>query len=240
MPVRAYNTRLLINQFDFSGDTMGVSVALTREAIDAPVLQSSDRVKLPDLPGGLIDHNGYFGGVGAGTLEQELAALMSSETDAIISVLFDTSAVGNPAYVQPTTWQKQLKHDGSGKLLMLQGQWEDLTQRGLVVAHATISATGDQSVIDMSAAGAAGGWAVLHVRAITGSATNAAFTVKSSAVVGFTSPTTHGTFTVSALGAQRVTFSGAVGRYMRLGCTSLGGATNLAVTAIFGVAGVTG
>lgn len=241
MPVRAYNTRILIDQFDFSGDTKGITLALTRAAIEAPTLQAADRVQLPDLPSGMIDLNGYFGGVGAGALEQELQARLASEQDCIVSALFDTTAMGKPAYVQPTVWGKQLTLEGSDKLIMVKGAWEDLTQRGLVVAHATIAATGDQSIIDFGAAGSAGGWAVLHVRSISGTATNAAFTAKSSADgSGFTSPTTHGTFTVSAVGAQRLTFAGAVGRYMRLGCTSLGGATNLAVTAIFGSFGVTG
>jgi hypothetical protein len=241
MPVRAFNTRILVDQYDFSGDTKGITLALSKEAIDASVLQTSGAVLVPDLSTGVIDLNGYFGAiVGAGALEQELQARMESGADCIVSVLFDTTAVGNAGYVQPTTWGKQLSIDGNDKLVMVKAQWEDLTQRGLVAAHATVSAIGDQSVIDFGAAGAAGGWAVLHVRAIVGTAVNAAFTVKSSAVVGFTSPTTHGTFTLSAVGASRLTFAGAVGRYMRLGCTGLGGATSLAVTAIFGVSGVTG
>lgn len=240
MPVKAYNTRILVDEFDFSGDTKGITLALTKEGLDASVLQTAGAVLVPDLGTGVLDLSGYFGGVGAGALEEELQDRMESEADCIVSALFDTTAVGNPAYVQPTTWGKQLTLDGADKLLMVKAQWEDLTERGLVAAHATIAATGDQSVIDFGAAGAAGGWAVLHVRAIDGTAVNAAFTVKSSAVVGFTSPTTHGTFTISAVGASRLTFAGAVGRYMRLGCTSLGGATSLAVTAIFGVSGVTG
>lgn len=240
MPVKAYNSRILVDQFDFSGDTKGISLAMTKDGIDAATLQAADRVLVPDLSSGVIDLMGYFGGVGAGALEQELQARMESEADCIVSAIFDTTAVGNPAYVQPTTWGKQLTLDGADKLLMVKAQWEDLTQRGLVAAHATISATGDQSVIDFGAAGAAGGWAVLHVRAIDGTAVNAAFTVKSAAAVGFSGPTTHGTFTISAVGASQLTFAGSVGRYMRLGCTSLGGATSLAVTAIFGVSGVTG
>lgn len=240
MPVKAYNTRILVDEFDFSGDTKGITLSLTKEGLDASVLQTAGAILVPDLSTGVLDLNGYFGGIGAGALEQELQARMESEADCIVSALFDTTAVGNPAYVQPTTWGKQLTLDGADKLLMVKAQWEDLTERGLVAAHATIAATGDQSVIDFGAAGTAGGWAVLHVRAIVGTAVNAAFTCKSSAVVGFTSPTTHGTFTISAAGASRLTFAGNVGRYMRLGCTSLGGATSLAVTAIFGVSGVTG
>jgi hypothetical protein len=240
MPVRAFNTRILVDEFDFSGDTKGITLALTKETIDASVLQTGSPVLTPDMSTGVLDLMGYFDGIGAGELEQELQARMESDADCVVSALFDTSAVGNPAYVQPTTWGRQLSIDGSDKLLMVKAQWEDLTERGLVAAHATIAATGDESIIDFGAAGVAGGWAVLHVRAIDGAAVDAAFTVKSSAVVGFTSPTTHGTFTVSAVGASRLTFAGNVGRYMRLGCTSLGGATSLAVTAIFGISGVTG
>jgi hypothetical protein len=55
-----------------------------------------------------------------------------------------------------------------------------------------------------------------------------------------TSPTTHGTFTFSAVGGTALTWSGATGRYIRLNCTSLGGATSFVVTGAAGVTGVTG
>jgi hypothetical protein len=243
MPVRAFNTRLLLDQFDFSGDTKGVTVALSKAQIDASVLQTAGAILVPDKSMGVIEINGYFRAiVGAGAFEQELAARIDSGADAIVSVCLDTTAVGNAAYVQPTTWQNQMTIDGSDKLIMLKGTFEDTTERGEVACHDTLSATGDQSIIDMGAQGSLGGWAVLHVRAIVGTATNATFVVKSSsASTTFTTPTTHGTFTISAVGASRLAIAvGAVKRYMRLECTSLGGATSIAVTAIFGSYGVTG
>ncbi len=241
MPVLAYNTRILVDQFDFSGKTKGITLGLSKEAIEAPTLQAADRVLVPDQGGmGVLDLNGYFGGVGAGELEQELQARLDSEADCIVSALFDTRAAGNPAYVQPTTWQKQLTLDGADKLLTVKGAWEDFTQRGLCMADFYFTGASDGAVIDMGATGAAGGWAVIHVTVIAGTATNATFTVRSAAAVGFGTPTTHGTFTVSAVGAQRLTFAGAVGRYMRFACSSIGGATGIDVKAIFGVSGVTG
>lgn len=241
MPVRAFNTRILVDQFDFSLKTKGVMLAFSIDQMDANTLQSSDDNNVPDVSSAMLELNGYFDGPGTGQLEQELyARLGNNAVPCIVTACFDTSVLGNPAYSQQATWGQELIIDGSDKLLMVRGKWEDITQRGLVIAQASIAAIGDQPVIDFGAAGTLGGWATIHVRAISGVAVGATFTVKSSTVVGFTAPVTHGTFTVSAVGAQRLAFSGAVGRYVRLGCASLGGATSFDVTALAGTLGVTG
>lgn len=242
MPVKAYNTRLLVDEFDFSGDTAGLALNLAAEAIEAPALQSAAAQYIGGNAKGTIEQNGYWDGGAAGLLDNELYARLGSETPSIVSVLFDTRAVGNPAYVQQTTWASQMNIEAPvDGLLALASKFEDLTSRGYVVAHATISATGGQSVIDFGAAGVAGAWAVLHVRAITGTATNATFTIQHATTLGFGSPATLLSFAaLSDVGAQAATAAGAVNRYLRLNCTSLGGATSLAVTAIVGVTGVTG
>lgn len=242
MPVKAYNTRVLVDGFDFSGDTKGVTVALTVDKIDASSLQSSAAKAIAGNVDGSIELSGYWGGA-VGLIDNEVYSRLGSGTDALVSVLLDTTAVGNPAYVQRTTWGQQMKVDGPiDGLLTLDSTWQDNTDRGLSVAHQTINATGALTGIDFAVAGTVGGWAALHVRSITGTAANATITVQSSTVVGFTSPVTHGTFTFSSGGANGYTlvFTGAVGRYVRVNCTSLGGATSFDVTAIVGVYGVTG
>ena len=241
MPIKAYNTRVLVDEFDFSGDTKGVTVSLAVKTLDAPVLQSAAVQLIPGSVQGTVELAGYWNGGAAGLPDDEIYTRLGSETDSVVSTCFDTTAVGNPAYTQMTTWGQQMKVDSPiDGLLTLDSTWQDTTNRGYVVAHGTISATGGQTVIDMGAAGTNGGWAALHLRAIAGTATNATITVQSAALVGFSSPTTHGTFTVSAVGGYTLTFEGNVGRYVRLNCTSHGGATSLSVTAIVGVSGVTG
>lgn len=240
MAVRAFNTRVLVDEFDFSTSAKGVTVTSAVDALEASTLQSEAKQAIPGGSDGTIELSGYYTGPNAGDLEQELYDRLGSEDGCVVSVLLDTTAVGNPAYVQQTTWGNQLKLDGPlADLITLDGKWQDIMDRGLSVAHATVSGTGGQTVIDFGAGGATGGWAVLHVRAIDGTAAGATFTVQSAAAVGFSSPTTHGTFTLSDVGALTLVFSGAVGRYIRLNCTGLGGATSIQVTAIVGVAGVT-
>lgn len=242
MPVQAYKTRILIDQFDFSGETSGGSLSLAVPPINTPALQQSAKLMIPGNPGGTLEFSGYWNGGAAGLLDNELDARLGSATDCIVSVLLDTSAVGNPAYVQLSTWGQQLKTEWPADgLLAAQATFEDVTSRGLAIAHQTFSATGNGSIIDFGAAGSAGAWAVLVVRAIDGTATNASFLVQHSTTLGFGSPATLLTFgAVSAVGAQVVTAAGAVRQYMRLNCASLGGATSIAVTAIVGVTGVTG
>lgn len=240
MPVRAYNTRVLVDGFDFSQDTKGVTLSFTVAELDASTLQSASRKVIAGADEGTVELSGYYDGPGVGTIEREIQARLGSETPCVVAVLLDTTALGNPAYVQQQTWGKQMKIDAPiDDLLTLDAAWTQITSRGLAVAHQAFAALGAAPVIDFGAAGAAGGWAALFVRAITGTAANATFVVKSSAAAGFTSPATHGTFTVTAKGALLLAFSGAVGRYVRLECTSLGGATSLDVTAVAGVAGVT-
>lgn len=242
MPVKAYNTRLLVDEFDFSADTAGLSLSLAAEAIEAPALQSSAAQYIGGNAKGTIEQNGYWNGGAAGLIDDEIYARLGSETPCIVTVAFDTTAVGNPAYVQQSTWASQMNIEAPvDGLLSVANKFEDMISRGYVVAHGTISATGGQTVIDFGAAGADGAWAVLHVTAISGTATNATFTVQHATTVGFGSPATLITLAnVSDVGAQVATATGSVNRYIRLNCTSLGGATSLSVTAIVGVTGVTG
>jgi len=241
MGIKAWNTRLLVDGFDFSGDTKGVTLSFQTSQLDASTLQSSAAKKIPGPTDGTLECQGYWGGGDVGKLDDEINARLGSETPCVVSVLFDTRAVGNPAYTQRTTWAQQMKIDSPiDNLITLDSTWQNVTDRGYCVADATISATGGQTVIDFGAAGTLGGWAALHVTAIAGTASGATFTVQSAALVGFGTPTTHATFTLSDTGGYLVTFAGAVGRYVRINCTGLGGADSITVHAIVGVTGVTG
>jgi hypothetical protein len=237
MPVQAYKTRILIDQFDFSGETSGGSLAFTVPPIDAPALQQAAKLAIPGNQSAKLEFSGYWNGGAAELLDNELYARLGTSTPCIVATCLDTSAVGNPAYVLRSTWGQQLKVDWPvAELLTASAAFEDAAVRGVVLAHQTFSATGAGSVIDLGAA-VGGGWAVLVVRAIVGAATNASFLVQHAPTFAFSAPVTFGTFgAVSAAGAQAITLADPKRRYVRLNCADLGGATSIAVTAIVGVA----
>jgi hypothetical protein len=241
MPIKAYNTRLLVDEFDFSGDTKGVTLSFAVSTLEANTLQSAAAKRIAGPVDGTLECQGYWAGGDAGLLDNEVYDRLGSETGCVVSVLFDTRAVGNPGYTQRTTWGQQMKIDSPvDNLITLDSTWQDNTDRGYFVADGVVDATGGQTVVDFLAAGTLGGWAVLHVTAITGTATGAEFDVESS-TTNFGTATTHGTFTVSDTGGYLLTWTGdSVGRYVRLNCTDLGGATDITVHAIVGVTGVTG
>lgn len=243
MPSLNRDIRVLIDEFDVSADHRGGRLGYKVPVLDTTALQAGARMALPGASEGSIDLNAYWIGGNAIDIETKLRARFGGAANAIVSVLLNTLAVGNPAYVMPAVSTADMKTEMPMKeLLMLASNWQAPLERGLSVAHGSVAATGGIGAtgIDFTTAGAAGGWGVLHVRSITGAATNAAITLQSSSAAAMTSPTTHGTFTFSAVGAYLITWSGATGRYIRLNCTTLGGATGFAVTGIAGVTGVTG
>ena len=241
MGIKACNTRVLIDEFDFSGDTQGVTLSLTAAALEANTLQTCARKYIAGMTGGSIEQKGYWLGHEAGDIESEIYDRLGAATPVIVSVLFDTRALGNPAYMMVAAAESKLTTDAPiDGLLTLAATGDGVTQRGLAVAHQTFAGTTAAAGVDFGTPGVDGGWAALHVRAIVGAASNATFVVESDDNSGFTSPATEGTFTVSDVGATVIDLTGAIDRYIRLRCTNLGGATSLAVTAIVGVTGVTG
>ena len=86
--------------------------------------------------------------------------------------------------------------EGGAARRQLEGILHPLVIRHTLAELARISATGAQTspgYIDLGAAGAAGGTAWIWVRAVTGTATNAAIVLQSSTATGFGSPTTRAT-----------------------------------------------
>lgn len=88
----------------------------------------------------------------------------------------------------------------------------------------------DVRAADFGAGSTSGGTAVLHVATITGTAVNAVVTVQSSPDGGVW--TDEGTFMFSAVGGYVLALAGTVGRYVRLACASLGGATAIRCMAV--------
>ena len=244
MAVRACNTRILVNEYDLSGTTNGITVGGAVDTIDYGVLQTCTTLRIPTSPAITITHNGYFNGPSAGAIENELYTDLGT-TGIYVTAIADTAGAIPVAYTLDTCWNETLVLDGPvAGLIACNGSWVTGTAgsqcyRGYQVYRGTLSATGGATGIDFGAAGTAGGKAYLHVTTITGGATDATIDVESDTVSNFASAASEGTFTFSAVGAYTIDLADTVNRYVRVNCTDLGTATSFAVVCIVALSGVT-
>ena len=245
MAVHARHTRILVDEFDFSTDSNSLSVAVTSNPIDVTCFQATALDWLQGFAGGNIAHGGYYI-VGAGEGEMEKEIYDRRETPAnVVTAMFGTNTEACPSYVIPSTYADQWETDApiDGALTLI-ANWNGGSgiRRGLRVWTGTFSSTGAQTspaYIDLGAVGTAGGFAYLHVTAITGGATDAIILLESDDNTGFSSAATEATWTFSAVGAEEKTLSGTIDRYVRLNCMDLGTATTLVVVAVACTSGVT-
>lgn len=235
--IKGTKSKVLVDEFDFSGDTASVTVTVGMTEEDATTLQATGAEYEPILPSLKIEQNGYL--VSGSDMESELYDRLGV-AGSYVAALFDTDVVGCPAYIQET-FNAQMNIQAPAKSLMtLNGAWGMGRggHRGIRIFDGVIDATGAQAAVDLGSAGSDGGIAFLFVQAITGSASGAAIKVQSSATEGGTYAD-EGTFTFSALGAYAVALTGTVNRWLRLNTTGLGGATDFTVVAIVCVNDVT-
>lgn len=240
--IKGSECRILIDQFDFSLQSSGFALNIDNKVLDFATLQATGMSRIPGLGMASIEHNGYHSSPAAGQLEYELNARLGVTSAIVAGLILGTGLTLPIAYILNTTFNSQLKYKAPvAGILTIDGMWEtkaDKLCRGYQVELATISATGAGTTRDFGAAASgAGSKAWLFVQAKTGTITSATIKVQSSAASNFSSPTDHGTFTFSGLGAFEVDLTGTLGRYCRINTTSLGGSTDftvLAVVASFG------
>jgi hypothetical protein len=238
MPVQAYKTRILIDQFDFSMETAGGSLAMVAPPIDAPALQQAARLYIPGVQSGKLEFSGYWNGGAAGRFANELEARHGSSTPCVVAALLDAGAAGNPAYVLRSTWGQQLAVEWpAAGLLTLNAAYEDVLARGLLLYSGTTTTTGVKNALDFPAGGSDGGEVFLFVQAIGGTATNAEIAIASAPNEGGTF-VNEATLLFSAVGAYRQPMSGAVDKRLRVSLVSLGGATSLQFAVVGCIKGV--
>lgn len=236
--------KLWVDEFDLSSQNNSLEMSIAVDSLDGTAFQATGITTYAGMPTGKISQKGYFTGKTAGMNESVLYGRIGAAT-VTVAALFGTATTGCPAYVSRSTGTEKMTITTTpNALMMIDGDWVNGGSiiRGLRVWEGTFSATGAQTgpgYIDLGAAGSAGGVAYLFVQIITGSAANATIIVESDDNTGFASPATEGTFTFSAVGVQTVALSGVIDRYIRLNCTSKGGATSFVVGAIVCVSGVT-
>lgn len=233
--------RLLVDEFDFSGDTAGFTVTVAMAEQENTTLQATAMVYTPILPSMMLEHNGYLSTIGAaGDMEQELKAVLGVG-GVYAAVLLGTDVAACPAYVLDGTFGQTLTFAAPATgLLTLNGAWGKGNggHRGIRIVEATLDAVAAGTAYDLGAAGSAGGEAYLFVQSITGTATGADIDVESSATEGGTYAS-EGTFTFSAVGSYKISLSGTVNRWLRVNVTDLGGATDFTVVCVVCVDGVT-
>lgn len=243
-PIHGRYTKIWVDEFDLSSQNNSLDMSIAIDALDGTAFQDTAAVMYAGMPTGKISQKGYFTGKTAGMNEDVLYDRFGTATSTV-AALFGTATTGCPAYVSRTTGtEKMMISTTPNALMTISGDWVNggSIVRGMRIWEGTFSATGAQTspgYIDVGAVGSAGGFAYLFVQTITGSATNATITVESDDNTSFTSAATEGTFTFSAVGVRTMTLSGTVDRYIRINCTSKGGATSFVVGAIVCVAGVT-
>lgn len=237
-PTRGTTAKLLIDEFDFSGETNGIKINISRAVLDPTNLESTAMEKIAGLADGSIEHNGFHTGAGAGEIEPELRARFGVAGTAYVGVTMGSA--GDPAFVLPTTWLSQLKTDvPTADLITLSGTWPAAAnlRPGLMVYRGTPSSTGALTSIDFTNAGSAGGVAYLFIQDVTGTATNAQVKVQSATTEGG-SYSDEGTFEFDGVGVQVLALSGTVNRWVRANVVDLGGATDFTIVCIAGLSGV--
>jgi len=240
MTVKAYNGRLLVDEFDFSLDTFSATLENTAEALESSNWQSSAMQYQPDAADGSLSMSGYYTGNDAGDIFQEVYSRLGTETSAYAAWLLDTRALGNPAYVVDTAWTANVTVDTPvNDLLKFSATFEGVVYGGLTLLDGQVTATGNGTVVTLPAGGTTGGKAYLFVRDITGTAVDASVTIECDTIAGMTTPTDKGSITFSDVGVYTLAVSGTVETYVRVVIDDLGGATDFTAALVLCVADVT-
>lgn len=244
MAIPAWQTKILLDGYDFSGQTNGVSIDIPVGVLEYGVLQQGSMSKLPSYPMPSVTHNGFYDGPSSGQLFDYLDDKLGSANDVTVGVILGTSETIPVGYVLPTSFGQQLKVGGPyNGLITLNGNWpagQDKLYRGYQVAlGAAVASTGALTGVDFAAAGSTGGKVFIFVTGIDGSATNAAIKIQSDSASNFSGAADEVTIQFSAVGAHSGDMSGTIGRYVRANVTSLGGATSLSFLIVVCVNGVT-
>ena len=226
MAYKGTEASVLVDQFVFDVATSQIELVWAIGEGETTNLASDAQEYIPIIPKLTINQSGYFDGLATGiekadwdrlaTSGAQVTALIGAGTTGCMAVFFSDAAGMSMNTAFPTNG-----------VATLNGSWgtSEKWWWGKRLWTGTISGTGEQAAVNFGTAGTAGGYAVLHVTAIAGTATSATIDVESSSDnINFAS---EGTFTVSAVGGYPLALSGTVNKYLRVNTTDLGGATSI-------------
>lgn len=240
MGVKGKSGRLLIDEFDFSTDTMAATMEFAVESVEANGWQSAGAQFQPGAPSGKMTISGYYTGGDAGQIYGELRERSGSEVNAWAAWVVDTRSVGQAADVLQSAWGSALSIDAPVKeLLTINGTLEGDPYCGVTLLDGTADALGNGTVVNLLAAGSAGGTAFLFVTDVLGTAIDATISIECDTIAGMTTPTDKGSIVFSDVGVYELALTGTVEQYVRVTIDDLGGADEFTATLILCVDGVT-
>lgn len=232
--------KILVDEFDFSGETSGLSVDITMGEEECTNLESEEKEFEAILPAVKISQNGYLTGLDTDGFEAELIA-RNGITGAIIAALVGTNVSACPVYVLERSYGSNMTvNSPSSGLMTLSGDWGlgRGGDRGIRIFTGLLEATGTQTSVDLGDAGTDGGAVYFFVQAIDGTATDAIISVESSATEGGTYAE-EASLTLSAVGGYREAMTGTVNQWVRVNLEDLGGADGITFVVVVCVKGVT-
>ena len=238
---------VLVDEFDFSGDTSSIGTTIGIAELDGTDLDSTAMEYVSGLPTWRIVQNGYFAGGDADGIADELHDRLGT-TGAVVSHVIDGATPLSPSYTILDAFNAALPIEAPAtELITMSGEWaaSESGTRGLVLSwKVTFTGASNKPSQDFGSAGSDGGTFILHVHSIDGDAsgtsTGSAIRIQSSA--NDIDYDDEGEISFSATGGFSVALSGTVNRYWRIyvsGTGSMGGASSINVTAIVAVNGVT-
>lgn len=231
-PLKGTEATILVDEHSFNANTSQIELVWTTGEGETTNLDSGAMEYIPLLPKLSINQSGYFGGLAENGYEKELWDRLAT-SGAQVTALIGDSTTGCAAYFFTDAAGYGMNYSfPSNGVVTLNGSWgtSEKWRAGKRIWTGAVTTTGEKTAIDFGAGVTTGGYAVLHVTAIGGTATNADIVVESSANnVTFAS---EGTFTFSAVGGYTLALSGTVGQYVRVNVTDLGGATSITFQAV--------
>ena len=247
MSIKGKWARLWIDEFSLSAKTQTATINMGVQREEVTAWQDTARTYLTTNTESSIELTGYVDTLadGAGGFEEVLADRLGGGNTVQVGILLAedaTNEAGMPVYVLPATSGERMNISApAAGILTMDGTFGDGDagmRRGVLVYQGTFSATGNQTAVDIGAAGAAGGDVWVWVTAITGTATNASVKVQSATTSGGTYAD-EATVTFSATGGYAAAMTGTVNRWLRLNVAWMGGATAITLAVVVGVDGVT-
>ena len=247
MSIKGKWARLWIDKFSLSTKTQTATINMGVQREEVTAWQDTARTYLTTNTESSIELTGYVDTLadGAGGFEEVLADRLGGGNTVQVGILLAedaTNEAGMPVYVLPATSGERMNISApAAGILTMDGTFGDGDagmRRGVLVYQGTFSATGNQTAVDIGAAGAAGGDVWVWVTAITGTATNASVKVQSATTSGGTYAD-EATVTFSATGGYAAAMTGTVNRWLRLNVAGMGGATAITLAVVVGVDGVT-
>ncbi len=221
-----------VDEFNFSSSTSRIDLTFEVQEAERTHLDGLAQEFLPILPKCTVAQNGYFEGVLPDGFEAELAARFGAG-QAVVTVLTQKSDANCVCYVLPDAQNYSMVFGApAANLVTLNGQWGTSVAafRGLRIFDDTFDAVESGASVDFGVGSTNGAKVAFHVASVVGTGTGIEIAVQSSAD-GVTWDDEN-ILIIFAPGGMQFDLENVVGRYRRLTCKTLGGATSIRCMAV--------